>query len=164
MVDIVTPRRGESIVDNNGVPTKRFFKYLEGSTTQSNNTVSITEIDSISINSSSAKTGEINRRTKDIDVLLPSGIDPQISYLLSKDFKVDEYASNHTVTTNEVVICTAEITVTLTGNFIGQRCYIKRTNGVVTILGTIDNATNVILNTENSAVTLVYTASGWWII
>ena len=44
MVSIVAPRRGEPIVAPNGVPTIRFFEYLEATATQSNETVSDTEI------------------------------------------------------------------------------------------------------------------------
>jgi hypothetical protein len=137
---------------------------LEASAIQNNETISDTEIDSSTINLSTAKIGENTQKIKDIELLMVPGLDPQLSYLLSKDFNINEYAVDHVVTTNEVVICTAAITVTLIANFIGQRCYIKRTNGVVTIAGTIDNKTNVILRTENSSVTLVYTLSGWWII
>jgi len=164
MVDIIAPRRGEPIVGPNGVPTNRFFEYLEGAATQSNETVSDTEIDSSTINLSVGGINENARKIKNNELLLMPGNDPQLLYLLSKNFKIDEYATDHTVTKNEVVICTAAITITLVANFIGQRCYIKRTNGKVAISGAIDNKTNVILSTENSSVTLVYTPSGWWII
>ena len=164
MVDTVAPRRGEAIVNPDGTPTNRHFAYLESMTTQTNETVSDTEIDASSINLSSGKIGENARNIKDIENLLMPGLDPQLSHLLSKDFKVAEYSANHTVTMNEVVICTAAITVTLTANFIGQRVYIKRTSGRVTIAGSVDGEMTTILRTNNAAVTLVYTGSGWWIV
>ena len=164
MAEITSPRRGESIVDANGFPTSRFIQYLESLSSQSNKTMGDTEVGASTINLSSVSAGENARKIKDNELSLMLGSNPQLLYLLSKNFKVNEYAADHTVTKNEIVICTTSLTVTLDGNFIGQRCYIKRTNGQVIILGIIDSNTNVILDTENSSVTLVYMASGWWII
>ena len=66
---------------------------------------------------------------------------------------------------NEILICTAAVTITLNPNAkVGERVYIKRTNGTVTIVGTIDGKTDLTINQDNASVTLLFTASGWWII
>ena len=66
MVEVFAPRRGESVVDSNGLPTTRFFEYLESVSSQSNLTLTDTEIDSSSINLGNADTALIKQEIADI--------------------------------------------------------------------------------------------------
>jgi hypothetical protein len=71
MVDnAVAPRRGESVVDANGIPTLRFMRYLEQVSTQSNETIPDTEIDSASINLSIGLIGSLAQKLADLEIEL----------------------------------------------------------------------------------------------
>lgn len=67
MTDFIAPRRGESIVTAEGVPTNRFFEYLEGSITQINETIPSTEINAESINLSSGLVAQLESRINELE-------------------------------------------------------------------------------------------------
>lgn len=79
MVDLIAPRRGESIVNESGTPTNRFFEYLEAATVQSNETVSDTEVDAISISLSIGRVGTLAQQVRDLQLMI--GINPSDSDL-----------------------------------------------------------------------------------
>lgn len=72
-------------------------------------------------------------------------------------------AVDYTAKISEIIICTAAVTITLDPVSSGVKLYIKRTNGAVNIVGTIDGQTNLTLGIDNASVTLVYTTT-WWIL
>lgn len=105
---------------------------------------------------------ELQKQVEELETETDLGQSNYVDQLL---FKAKEIAATYSTKENEIIICTAAVTITLnTKAKIGERVYIKRTNGKVTIVGTIDNKTNLILVSDNSSVTLLYTASGWWIL
>lgn len=91
--------------------------------------------------------------------------DSRVGILYDLRFITKEISADYTTKENEILICTAALTITLNLNpKIGERIYIKRTDGKVIISGTIDGKTNLILVTDNASVTVSYTESGWWIL
>jgi len=96
---------------------------------------------------------------------LYTNTDSRTGILYDLRFRSKEIAADYTTKENEILICTAAIIITLnTKAKIGERVYIKRTNGKVTITGTIDNKTNLVLTANYDSVTLLFTESGWWIL
>jgi hypothetical protein len=105
---------------------------------------------------------ELQKKITELQIDFDMGIS---NYAYQKFFKAKEINANYTTKENEILICTSNITVTLnTTAKIGERVYIKRTNGQVTVVGTIDNKSNLVMVAENSSVTLLHTTSGWWIL
>ncbi|MCK5609556.1 hypothetical protein KAR91_47215 [Candidatus Pacearchaeota archaeon] len=86
-----------------------------------------------------------------------------IKTILQDKEVVKEISADYTVRNNEALICTAAVDITLTPLSFGKKVYVKRTSGIVNILGTIDGGTNLTLGTAYSSVTLIYTTQ-WWII
>lgn len=70
MVDIISPRRGENIIDKFGVPTLRFFEYLEASTGQVNSTIPNSEVDAFSLDLSTAAISRLSKRTDVLELLI----------------------------------------------------------------------------------------------
>lgn len=104
----------------------------------------------------------LTNRIKSLEMEMDIG---RSDYAYQKFFKSRELSINYTTKYDEILICMAAITVTLNPYAkINERVYIKRTNGKVTIVGTIDNKTNLIINHDNASVTLVKTQTGWWIL
>lgn len=96
---------------------------------------------------------------------LYTNTDSRTGLLYDRRFITGEVSADMATRRNEILICTAAVTITLNPTAkVGERVYIKRTNGKVTIIGTIDGKTDLTINQDNAAVTLLFTTSGWWII
>lgn len=70
MVDIIAPRRGENVTDKNGLPTVRFYEYLEAVATQTNKTTPDTDVDTLSISQSVAEIGAIKQKILEIEAII----------------------------------------------------------------------------------------------
>lgn len=113
-------------------------------------------------NYSDSKLKQIENQLSELETEIMIGRSVYLDHLT---FPAKEISADYTTYKNEILICTDAITITLnTKPKYGERLYIKRTNGQVTIVGTIDGKTNLIINGDNASVTLVYTANGWWIL
>jgi len=64
---LITPRRGEPIITPDGFPTTRFFEYLDGNTSQVNETTPTTEINAESINLSSSSLAKLSSRITELE-------------------------------------------------------------------------------------------------
>jgi len=96
---------------------------------------------------------------------LYTNADSRTGLLYDLRFRAKELTASYTTSKNEILICTAALTITLnTKARIGERVYIKRTNGKVLIMGTIDGKTDLTIIQNNAAVTLLFTETGWWIL
>lgn len=104
-----------------------------------------------------------------IDDLFSSEIDKlpyffgRIQDLLQKQEKVKIISADYTVIENEILICSAAVTITLSPKRYGVKVYIKRTTFQVDIIGTIDGVANLTLGVNYASVTLIYTTT-WSII
>lgn len=79
MPELISPRRDEPIVGGDGLPTRRFFEYLEGNSTQVNETLTDTEIDAVSINLTVGPINQLSQRLNNLENLI--GIQTQSSDL-----------------------------------------------------------------------------------
>lgn len=70
MAHLIPPKRGESITDENGIPTIRFMEYLEKSATLVNDTVASTETDIDSVNLSVAMIDDLQRQLDNLRLLV----------------------------------------------------------------------------------------------
>jgi len=96
---------------------------------------------------------------------LYTNTDSRTGALYDLRFRTTELSADYTTSRNEILICTAAITITLnTKAKIGERVYIKRTDGKVLIVGTIDGKTDLTIIQDNASVTLLFTQTGWWIL
>jgi hypothetical protein len=156
----------QAVDPETGLLTRPFFRWLTqlyertGGPYDDIASVDIRELSLIGLTDS--KITEQEKEIAALDVELSSG---RSSYFDLYTFPAKEISANYTTFRNEILICTSNITVTLNPYpKMGERVYIKRTNGKVTISGTIDSKTDLILTADNAAVTLIFTQSGWWII
>jgi hypothetical protein len=67
---LVPPKRGEPVIDKNGVPTVRFMEYLERSATLVNDTVTSTETDIDSVNLTTAMIDDLQRQIDNLRLLV----------------------------------------------------------------------------------------------
>ena len=156
----------QAVEPNTGLLTRPFFRWLVqlyervGGPEDFIASVDIRELSLLGLTDS--KITEQEKEIAALDVEVSSG---RSTYFDLYTFPAKEISADYTTFRNEILICTASITVTLNPYpKMGERVYIKRTNGKVTIVGIIDNKTDLILTADNAAVTLIFTQSGWWII
>lgn len=148
-----------------GVLTPFLFKWLIAlweRTGGPNDFVDEEEADEYDTNIVDTNLLTLSKRVASLEVEVDLG---RTDYAYQKFFKAREVSAAYTTKYNEILICTAVVTITLNPYAkISEQVYIKRTNGKVTIVGTIDNKSNLILNSDNASVTLLKTQSGWWIL
>lgn len=71
MAELIPPRRGQILIDSNGLATIRFLEYLESSSELVNESVDIVEVNEVSINPSAAALSAIEKRIGDLELLQP---------------------------------------------------------------------------------------------
>jgi hypothetical protein len=157
--------RVQAVNPETGLLTRSFFRWLiqlYERTGGANDLIETANFDSSNMFYSESKISELE---KELNSLMIESIGGHSSYFEFYNFKAKEISANYTTFRNEILICTSNITVTLNPRpEMSERVYIKRTNGKVTISGTIDGKTDLILTADNASVTLIFTQSGWWII
>lgn len=81
-------------------------------------------------------------------------------------FQVITTTANFTTTQDQIVICNNTSAITITLNATpddGERVYIKRRSGAVTVSGTIDGSSSLVIASKYDCPLLVYTdSSGEW--
>lgn len=70
MVDIIAPRRNEAITSQEGMPTRRFFEYLEQTSQLVNETIPETEINASSVNLTAGQIASLAERIEQIEITL----------------------------------------------------------------------------------------------
>lgn len=166
-IDQLHPRL--QLINSDGTPTHFFLRWLQatwertGGPDDAINEIQNGELAEVGVTDTALQVTKVDLAGLGNEVDMAS--DSRLGFLYDNRFVTREISADHTTTGHEEIICTAAVTITLnTTARVGERVYIKRTNGKVTIVGTIDNKTNLIIHQNNAVVTLVFTESGWWIL
>lgn len=101
-------------------------------------------------------------------ITLAEGVEDNANAISSLDFDVIEATTSVSTEGNQVIICnnTSDITVTLNASPASlERVTVKAiSTGKVTVSGSIDGTTELVIRRQYDAPSFVYTSSGWSLI
>jgi hypothetical protein len=147
--NIITPRRREDFFKPNGDPTNRFMDWIELVTGQTNTTSLNVEDTQQNVTGTSSRVSRNAARINSIEL---------------KEFKIVQAVVDITAAEYQIIICknVTAINVTLDPQAIeNDEVHIKRRNGVVNVIGSIDGFTNKVINVVNYNMHLVFDGTDW---
>lgn len=147
--NIIVPRRREDFFKPNGDPTLRFMEWIELVTGQTNVTSIVVEDTEQTLTSTGSRVSRNAARINSIEL---------------KEFEIISTTASIETEEFQVIICKniVEISITLDPKAIkDDEVHIKRREGVINVIGSIDGFTNKRINIKNYSMHLIFDGFDW---